>query len=85
MRDVVDPGQRYPKLRVHVSHGGDDEHVVAPVIGVVHAKRHGRGERDEQEILERSHVLPRELVQGAGLERHGDRSDQSATSPGDLG
>ena len=70
LRHGVYPRERYPKLRVDVADGGDHEHVVRPVVGVVQAERGGRHERDEQEVLEAPHVLPRELIRGSRPERH---------------
>ena len=70
LRHRVYPRERYPKLRVHVADGGDHEHVVGPIVGVVHAERGGGHERHEQEVFEAPHVLPRELIPGPGPERH---------------
>ena len=81
LRDVVHAAQGYPELRVHVPQGGDREHVERPVVAVVLPERHGGDERDEQQVLERAHVLPRELVPEAGLERHGGRVRSRVRGP----
>ena len=73
LRDKMHARERNPKLRMRVPKGGDREHVERPVIPVVLPKRHGGDERDEQQVLQRANVLPRELVPEPGLQRHDRR------------